>query len=489
MAMIQVSHLTFQYENGSENIFEDVSFELDTNWKLGLIGRNGKGKTTLFRLLCGMEKGKGIISSPVDYLYFPFQIEDPTQLTLFVIENLVEDMKNWRLERELNILKMDPEILYRPFISLSQGEQTKVLLASLFIRDDTFVLIDEPTNHLDLEGRKLVSSYLKKKKGFMVVSHDRAFLDGCIDHVMSLNQTSIEIQKGNYTSFQTNFERRMQNEKTQQQRLKSEIKKLEKAKRQTAQWSDQVEKSKIGAADKGYVGHMAAKMMKRSKSIEKRQQRSINQKKLLLKDLDESEDLKMHLLPLRRAFVLRMTKVSLGYTKPLFCPVTFEIAKHDRIALVGPNGCGKSSLLSLLKQKQFPFFTGKIEMPSDLVISQVAQDPTFLHGSLFAYLEQEAIDCHLCLAILAKLGMTKEHFDRPMEKMSPGQQKKILIAASLARPAHLYVFDEPLNYLDIVSRIQLEQMILTYQPTMLFVEHDANFLEKIATKIIYIDNI
>ena len=101
--------------------------------------------------------------------------------------------------------------------------------------------------------------------------------------------------------------RRMQDEKSQQQRLKTEIKKMEKAKRQTADWSNQVEKSKIGAADKGYVGHMAAKMMKRSKSLEKRQQKHIDEKKTLLRDLEEQEDLKIHLLPLRRSYVLRMT--------------------------------------------------------------------------------------------------------------------------------------------------------------------------------------
>ena len=167
-----------------------------------------------------------------------------------------------------------------------------------------------PTNHLDLKGRELVSAYLKKKKGFILVSHDRAFLDGCIDHIMSLNKTSIDIQKGNYSSWEDNMSRRMQDEKSQQQRLKTEIKKMEKAKRQTADWSNQVEKSKIGAADKGYVGHMAAKMMKRSKSLEKRQQKHIDEKKTLLRDLEEQEDLKIHLLPLRRSYVLRMTGVT-----------------------------------------------------------------------------------------------------------------------------------------------------------------------------------
>lgn len=482
MSMIQVSHLTFHYEDGSENIFEDVSFELDTSWKLGLTGRNGKGKTTLFKILSGKQKGKGTVISPVDYLYFPFQIQDATQLTLFVIEDLLGEVASWQLERELNLLEVDSEVLYRPFDTLSQGEQTKVLLASLFIRDDTFVLIDEPTNHLDLKGRELVSAYLKKKKGFILVSHDRAFLDGCIDHIMSLNKTSIDIQKGNYSSWEDNMSRRMQDEKSQQQRLKTEIKKMEKAKRQTADWSDQVEKSKIGAADKGHVGHMAAKMMKRSKSLEKRQQKHIDEKKTLLRDLEEQEDLKIHLLPLRRSYVLRMTGVTAGYEAPLFEPLSFEIQPHDRIALVGGNGCGKSTLLHLLTRDQTHLLSGKIEIPSDLVISSIAQDPSFLKGPMTAYAEGEGLDISLFLAILAKLGLTKEHFERPMESMSPGQQKKILIAASLAKPAHLYIYDEPLNYLDIISRAQLEKVILTYQPTMLFVEHDAVFLEKVATR-------
>ncbi len=132
------------------------------------------------------------------------------------------------------------------------------------------MLIDEPTNHLDIRARELVAKYLNSKKGFILVSHDRRFLDGCVDHILSMNKNNIEIQSGNYSSFSQNFERRQASEAAENERLKKDIKRLKTAARRTDEWSGRVEKSKTGAYDKGFVGHKAAKMMKRSKAIENR---------------------------------------------------------------------------------------------------------------------------------------------------------------------------------------------------------------------------
>lgn len=127
------------------------------------------------------------------------------------------------------------------------------------------MLIDEPTNHLDASARERVSAYLAKKKGFILVSHDRRFLDGCVDHILSINKTNIEVQSGNFSSWMENFQRQQAFEAAKNERLKKEIGRLKKAAKQSSTWSDKVEASKVGAADKGYVGHKAAKMMKRAK--------------------------------------------------------------------------------------------------------------------------------------------------------------------------------------------------------------------------------
>ena len=200
MSLINVTDLPFSYDGSYENIFENASFQLDTEWKLGFTGRNGRGKTTFLNLLLGKYTYKGKISASVSFEYFPFEVEDKTQFTIDVIRSYAESIENWKILRELNLLDVSEDILYRSFETLSNGERTKALLAALFLKENSFLLIDEPTNHLDAEARKAVCSYLNRKKGFILVSHDRAFLDGCIDHILSINRTDIETQKGNFSS-------------------------------------------------------------------------------------------------------------------------------------------------------------------------------------------------------------------------------------------------------------------------------------------------
>ena len=198
MAQIRISHLTFAYPGNYDDIFTDVSFSLDTDWKLGFIGRNGRGKTTFLQLLMGRYPFEGSITSPVDFAYFPFLVERPEKWTLSIAQDLLPWLETWALCRELSLLEVEEEVLYRPFSTLSQGEQTKVLLALMFLMEGRFLLVDEPTNHLDLHGREVVSRYLSRKHGFILVSHDRSFLDGCVDHVLSLNRTDVYKRQSHY---------------------------------------------------------------------------------------------------------------------------------------------------------------------------------------------------------------------------------------------------------------------------------------------------
>ena len=207
MSIIKVSDLTFCYEGSYDNIFKNVSFQLDTDWRLGLTGRNGRGKTTLLRLLEGRYPYQGTIHASVGFDYFPYAVEDPSLCPMELLERVCPDVASWRFLRELAPLEVSEDALYRPFSTLSGGEQSKLLLAMLFSRENRFLLIDEPTNHLDQMGRALVSRYLRGKKGFLLVSHDRAFLDGCVDHILSINRSSIELRKGNFSSLYENKRR------------------------------------------------------------------------------------------------------------------------------------------------------------------------------------------------------------------------------------------------------------------------------------------
>ena len=247
MSLIKAEHLTFSYPSSFDPVFEDVSFQIDTDWKLGFVGRNGRGKTTFLNLLMGRYEYSGKILSCVPFDYFPYPVSDPSKMTVELLAEICPIAQEWELIRELSSLKTDCEILWRPFHTLSNGEQTKALLAALFLNQGHFLLIDEPTNHLDAEAREMVAAYLKKKKGFILVSHDRRFLDGCVDHILSLNRAGIQVQSGNFSSWMTNFTRQQTCEMAQNERLKKDIRRLKQAAAQTSGWSDRIEASKIGS--------------------------------------------------------------------------------------------------------------------------------------------------------------------------------------------------------------------------------------------------
>lgn len=483
MALIDVSHLTFAYEGAYDNIFEDVSFQLDTSWRLGFTGRNGRGKTTFLNLLQGKYEYTGTISSPAVFSYFPPEVVDESKKTLECLYALNPDMELWALEREFSLMELDEDALNRPFNTLSNGERTKALLAALTLKDGGFLLIDEPTNHLDMAARKLVSDYLKRKAGFILVSHDRAFLDNCVDHILSINRADIAIERGNFSSFMANKKARDDYELDKNERLKKDIKRLSDAAERTARWSDKVESSKIGTHtyDRGAVGHKAAKMMKRSKSVQARRQEAVDEKSTLLKNVESAERLKLFPLMHHSPIVAEISELSVAYgTRAVFDGLSFCVRRGERVALTGRNGCGKSSVIKLLLGENIPH-NGIVRVGSGVKISCVSQDTSFLRGDLREFSRENALDESLFKAILRKLDFSRVQFEKDMREFSEGQKKKALIAKSLCESAHLYLWDEPLNFIDVLSRIQIEELLVEFAPTMLFVEHDEAFVEKVAT--------
>ncbi|WNR42066.1 Lsa family ABC-F type ribosomal protection protein [Paenibacillus roseipurpureus] len=488
MSLINISNLTFAYDGSYDNIFEEVSFQIDTDWRLGFTGRNGRGKTTFMNLLLGKYEYSGTISSQVSFEYFPFPVEDKEVNTIDVIGDIVPEYVHWELMRELTWLRVAEDVLYRSFASLSNGEQTKVLLAALFLKENSFLLIDEPTNHLDMGARSLVSDYLKSKSGFILVSHDRSFLDNCVDHILSINRTDIEIQRGNFSTWWENKQRQDQYEFAENEKLKKDIKRLEEAAKRTSNWSHEVEKSKNGTrnsgskVDKGYIGHKAAKMMKRSKSIEQRQQSAMDDKSKLLKNVESAESLKLTQLSYHKHQLVELDHVSIFYEEKQICSdVRFTIEQGDRIALSGQNGSGKSSIIKLICGEDITY-TGTFRRGSQLRISYVSQDTSHLRGNLTDFARTHGINESLFKAILRKLDFARVQFEKDMGDFSGGQKKKVLIAKSLCEPAHLHIWDEPLNFIDVISRMQIEELLLEFGPTLLFVEHDREFCEQIATK-------
>ena len=488
MALIDIANLSFAHDGG-QTIFNNVSLQLDTTWKLGLIGRNGRGKTTFLKLLRGEYPYSGAIHTPVPMEYFPFAVENPEDTGLDVVRRMCPDLEEWRLEREASLLDLSLEALARPFRTLSGGEGTKLLLASLFLRGNAFLLIDEPTNHLDMHARRIVGEYLRAKKGFILVSHDRGLLDACIDHVLSINRADIELQRGNFSSWLLNRERLDQREMEDNARLKKEIARLEESAKRSENWSRTAEKGKFGngPVDRGFIGHKAAKMMQRAKSVESRRGRAVEEKAHLLRNLENEAPLSMRPLAFHSRRLAECRDVTVGYgDTAVLQGVSFSLMNGGRLALSGKNGSGKSTLLKLLA-REITDFQGELYLPQSLRISYVPQNASFLRGSLKDFTRERNIDESLFRAVLHRFGFERSQFETDMGDFSAGQKKKALLAASLCEEAHLYIWDEPLNYIDVVSRLQIENLILEDKPSMVLVEHDRMFLERVATDILNLE--
>lgn len=518
MSKINFKDMSFNYNGSYENIFEDVNVSIDTNWKTAIIGRNGRGKTTLLRLINKQYKpSKGTVEYSGESSLFPVDICNKSDTTINIIKDIIGNYRileekidkylkkyiseeeylvtlqefldidgyniNFLIEREIEYMGLKREILERSYDSLSGGEQTKIQIIALFLQKNNFILLDEPTNHLDVEGIEVLLNYLKNKSGFIIVSHNRYFLDALVDHVLYINKNSIGIEKGNYSSWEKNEELKIQFEKRKKEKIEKEVKELEKAARQKRTWSFKREKEKIGSGDKGFEGARAARIMKRAILIEDRIEENLNAKKELLKDYERERKLKFessikgeNILLISNITVLRGSKIVINN-------LSFNIKKGERVGIKGPNGSGKTTLLyAILGILELEEGIIKIENRSKIVYA--SQFPKWTNGFLREHLKSEKIDETRFRSILGCMGSDSKVFERDLSTFSVGELKKVDLAYCFYKDDCFQIWDEPLNGLDIESRKLIEKAILEFKPTILFVEHDKSFIENISTKII-----
>ena len=520
MPRLQIQGLSFQYESRPTLLFEEVSLDIDLGWRTALVGRNGRGKTTLLRLIAGeLVPTRGTVSAPPNVRRFPYDSGDPSRATRDVVRScagpfaaLEERMEQLlaagdegsladyaavqerfeeqggytieaRVERELALLGFGEQALGRPFSSLSAGEQTRALVAALFLAADAFPLIDEPTNHLDMDGRELLGRYLAGRDGYILVSHDRHFLDLCCDHVVSINRGDVRVNQGSFSEWQMQMEREEEHERHRSANLQREVRSLESAARQRRDWSHAKEKEKKGAPDKGFIGHQAARQMKKALATEERRDKKLDEKKDLLRNVEKERTVRLRADGKAPERVLSVTDVAVGFDgRPVLEGISFVLERGMRLALIGPNGCGKSTLLAAIAGER-PVLAGSIHLPAHLTVVRGYQVPRWSAGLLRAHLAAEGIDETLFRTTMGSLGVGGDLFDRPLETFSMGERKKVDLCRSFLAPAHLLLWDEPMNYVDLASREDLEEVILREEPTMLFVEHDRRFVERIATDV------
>jgi lincosamide and streptogramin A transport system ATP-binding/permease protein len=492
--IIRLKKISFNYDGQVQPIFDKVDLEIDASWKLGLIGRNGRGKTTLMKILRQQVEYDGEVETNLKFNYFPAEVQHPDQsLQMVLMEITGRDYSDfWEVERELDQIGLDDAILKRPYCALSPGQQTKALLAAMFADRDSFQLIDEPTNHLDASGRGLLATYLKQKQGFIVISHDRHFLNQVIDHVISIDRAQISSFKGNYETWATARQNEDQQELNADAKLRKDIKKLEAASHQKQEWSRATEREKAGAPDKGFIGHKSAKVMSKALNLRDRAEQKVADKKQLLKNLEVQDELQLNYRPAMKAqqkALLNVEEVVVQRAgQRLNQPVSFTLKIGERIVIAGGNGAGKSTLLAAILGDTKLLAEGQSTIRPALKVSYLPQDFDQLQGTLTEFANEKQVEVQQLLAMLRKLGFDRTLFDQRIEQLSMGQKRKVALARSLCEEANLYIWDEPLNYLDVITRQQIEDVVLKFNLTLLLVDHDQTFIEKVGTKVVNLNS-
>lgn len=519
MGNIIFRHVGFHYEAPYAEVFQDLDLLIDTGWRAGLVGRNGRGKTTLLALIHGdLAPSTGSLTVPVSTVRYPLRPAAPAETVFHVIKDAVAPFRTWeahmnllvevatesamveygevqarysdlggyeidaRIMAELPRMALSEHLPERPFDSLSGGEQTRALIAALFLQRDCYPLIDEPTDHLDMAGREIVARYLAEKPGFLLVSHDRWLLDQCVDHIVSINKTDVRAMHGNYSVWKQQMDREEDFERRRKLNLQREIKSLDRAARDRRQGALKRESDKTAHTDKGYIGHRARKQMKRALAIERRAERALEERRQLLQNEEKERRLKISSREQRAHALVTVNDISLQVAdEVLFEHVSFTLERGDRVAIVGPNGSGKTSLLRAIMGEIEPR-EGIIRRPAHLAFACAYQNPRWDAGLLREHLRLEGVDETRFRQILGVLGVEGEVFERDLATMSQGQRKKVDLARSLIADADFLLWDEPMNYMDVTSREQVEQAVLEFEPTLVFVEHDHYFVERVATQ-------
>ena len=545
MPNIIVRDLHFSHADSSRAVFSGISFTLSTAWRCALVGRNGRGKSTLLRLLNQQLIPQAAeFEVPLPTLLFPglypgqpsasefqsgmsshaaaraiagpyreieqaidrlSQRTDPNHSS--TIEALNQQIENFEalegytidsaIDRELAALGVDGN---RRYERLSGGEQTRVLLAGLFARKNVYRLVDEPTNHLDRTGRRLVSDYLAQQSGYLLVSHDRYFVDQCCDHVLGLRAYDTRLVKGSYSDYRTETDRDNARDSRTNAGLKKELRRLEQAAVSRRDGAHAREREKGAHADNGYIGHKAAKQMRRALNIERRADTALAEKRALFdqfQNLDKARQLKLSQAARKTGTPLcQANNLSIGYDGSVIAQnLELELKVGDRLAITGANGSGKTCLLRTLLG-DVPVMGGTIRWAPGTRKQPARQQP----GAPFPL----PADWSLFLQILGVLGVDGDLINRRRRRLfapnpggamasepimqntdsvlSQGQLKKIELAYSFVEAVDVLIWDEPLNFMDIQTREQLLELVLSAQPTVVFVEHDAYFVSKVATQ-------
>ena len=496
-----------------KKILDGLTFQIDTGERVGLLGRNGAGKTTLFKILTGeldydsgtvqIASGRrvGLISQipvyPAGYTVEDvlqtafarmFRMKDEMDALALRMEQGASDEATLRRYGELNArfeglggwdtdtavnkvsngLSISDEMRTRLFERLSGGEKTRVNLGRLILEDTDVLLLDEPTNHLDLQATEWLEEYLRKFRGTVVtISHDRYFLDRTVTRIIEIQDGKAEFYSGNYSFYAIEKERRYQERMKQYLKEQAKIQQLEKAAEQMHLWA--------------FMGNDA--LHKRAFSMEKRIERMrTTQKPTKARRLEA----RFQSREFKGDEVLQIKGVSKAFgERKLFEDVYLRVEGGERIALLGENGTGKTTLLNMLVGLDSPD-AGMIRLGPSVKAAYLPQVIHFDHPErsiLDTMLYELDITPQSARNRLAAYQFTGEDVFKSVSVLSGGELSRLRLCMLMDESINLLILDEPTNHLDIDSREWLEQAVEEFDGTLLFVSHDRYFINRFATRV------
>ncbi|MDA1839313.1 ABC-F type ribosomal protection protein [Bacillus cereus group sp. BY17LC] len=520
MTICSVNNVTKSF--GGNIIFENISLEIKNGERVGLVGRNGSGKTTIFQLLTGMEsldagaihmkKGTRIghvaqipkfdeSMTVYEVLSSAFKIEKELEREMRTLEkHMAEEQESSVLQKlmerygviqekfaflggyeiEANIMKVANglqviELFPRSFLELSGGEQTKVSLAYMLLQKPDLLLLDEPTNHLDLFAVEWLEQFLKEYNGTVVViSHDRYFLDEVVTKIFDLEDGEIHVYHTNYSRFVEEKEERLLQEFQAYQEQQKKIKKMKEAIKRLREWANQANPPNEG-------------LHKRARSME----RALERMEKLKKPILERKQMGLQFEGQERSGkdVVVMKEVSKGFAEHLlFNEANLHVRFQERAAIVGRNGTGKTTLLKLLLEEIEPD-AGEIRIGSSVKIGYLSQHAygNMKSNVLEAFRECVAVTEGEARHILAKFLFYGPAVFKKVTQLSGGEKMRLRLAQLMYQDINFLILDEPTNHLDIESREVLEEALEQYNGTILAVSHDRYFLNKLFEKTYWID--
>lgn len=543
MMYVQIQNLTKFYDD--KLVLDEVSLEIHSGDRIGLVGANGSGKSSFLKILMGEEDYNGLVVKKdqirIGYLRqnhleilgevfgeVPGEVSREVSREVTIGSELLREHNAWWKVRQelLDLEKMmavgvaSPELLgkytqcyenfdrlggyqlltraevllsklgfpldswERPYSSLSGGEKTRLALGSLLLAELDMLLLDEPTNHTDLETMEWFVQIIETFPGVvLLVSHDRYFLDRTVNKILELDDGQMVMYQGNYSDYHREKSRLLLNQQYQYEKEQRERKRLKKLFTNQMNW---FKRAHHAAGQNDHLRRKAKKLAKRAKAYQSKINKLLSKKTLAPKKLAK---INVMFEQNRRVSkdLITFSQISFAYPGKdnLFTDLTFLIQRGDRIGIVGPNGTGKTTLLKLLVGDLTPT-TGQIYHNPNLRIGYFSQELEVLdhNSSPMDILLDVGMESAEARTLLGNLQLAGEEVFASVDQLSLGEQVRVVLAKIMVINPDIIILDEPTNYLDIPGREKLEEALEQYPGTLVIISHDRFLIRRLAQKLL-----